>query len=187
MPCDSSRKPQKPFRFIIPVAFVYCQHYWNYLLIRTHSGYFTICMLPRVLYYILNIYCYEKLNLFEKYLISERHSVIYRHDLKWLQLLCSRRWLQPASQLLDRTTLKIFSFQPSKNQSSWRQSVWFQEMTYATDTLLRRLEHTVHDVSNNRHAGLFVIPVHWKSLAWSWNSGLDYERNAAETPYNLVL
>jgi len=33
--------------------------------------------------------------------------------------------------------------------------VWFQEMTCATDTLL---EHTVHDVSNNRHVVVFVIP-----------------------------
>ena len=31
-------------------------------------------------YYISNVYCYEKLNLFKKYLISERLSVIYPHS-----------------------------------------------------------------------------------------------------------
>jgi len=52
MPCDGSRKPQKPFRFIIPVAVVCCQHYVKCLLIRAHSDYFTIFMLPRVLYFV---------------------------------------------------------------------------------------------------------------------------------------
>ena len=45
------KETQKLLLFIIPVTFVYCQHYRNYLLIRTHSDYFTICTLSHVLYF----------------------------------------------------------------------------------------------------------------------------------------
>ena len=185
MPCD--KEPQKPFRFIIPVAFVYCQHYRNYLLIRVHSHYFTICVLPRVLYF--EHLLLREVKFIEKYLISERHSVIYPHNVKRLNLLCSRRRGAVCQSTAWQNRFEDIQFSTSKNESSWRHVVWFQEMTIATDTLT---EHTVHDVSNNRHAGVFVVPVLWQSLAWISNPGLVYEFNAAQNSvqpnaFNLLL
>ena len=135
------------------------------------------------MYYVLNIFCYKKLNLFEKYLIAEWHSAIYPHNVKRLNWFCSRRQVAVCQSTAWHNHFEDIQFSTSKNRSSWRQAVWFQEMTCATDTLL---EHTVHDVSSNRHAGVFVVPVHWQSLAWIWNWELFCEFKEAETPSNPV-
>jgi hypothetical protein len=123
-PRDSSRKPHKLFHFIVSVAFVYFQHYRIYVLIEARSDYFTMCMLPRVLY--LNIYCDETSNLFEKYLISERHSVIYPHNVKRLQLLRSRRLVAVCQLTTSQSHFEDIQFSTSKNQSPWRQQYGFR-------------------------------------------------------------